>query len=159
MTTVELSNRIALNSAAAATLNAAARFWFVVAVAGQWMFACYIALVYGGAVVQGNLQAATSRLAHGYEAGNPVGNTVLFTHLLFAAAISFMGALQLIPKIRARFPLFHRWNGRIYIVVAFSASLHCRQRAFARREDFVETVGRAVDALQGWDAQAAVIRD
>ncbi len=119
MTTVALTNRIELNSAAAATLNAAARFWFVVAVAGQWMFACYITLVYGGAVVQGNLQASTSRLANGYEAGNTVGNTVLFAHLLFAAAISFMGALQLIPKIRARFPVFHRWNGRIYIVVAF----------------------------------------
>lgn len=119
MTTVEFTNRIELNSAAATALNAAARVWFVVAVAGQWMFACYIALVYGGAAVQGNLQAWTSRLAHGYEAGNTVGNTVLFTHLLFAAAISFMGALQLIPKIRARFPLFHRWNGRIYIVVAF----------------------------------------
>jgi hypothetical protein len=119
MTTVEWTNRIELHSAAAATLNAAARFWFVVAVAGQWMFACYIALVYGGAAVQGNLQASTSRLANGYEAGNTVGNTVLFAHLLFAGAISFMGALQLIPKIRARFPVFHRWNGRIYIVVAF----------------------------------------
>jgi len=119
LTTVAFTNRIEWHSAAAATLNAAARFWFLVAVTGQWMFASYIALVYGGAAVQGNLQAWTRRLAHGYESGNTVGNTVLFTHLLFASAISFMGALQLIPKIRSRFPLFHRWNGRIYIVVAF----------------------------------------
>lgn len=119
MGTAVLTSRIEWNSAAATTLNAAVRCWFVAAVAGQWMFASYIALVYGGAAARGNLQAWTSRLAHGYEAGNTVGNTALLTHLLFAAAISFMGALQLIPRIRTRFPVFHRWNGRIYIVVAF----------------------------------------
>jgi uncharacterized membrane protein len=31
--------------------------------------------------------------------------------------------LQLIPQIRNRFPVFHRWNGRIYIATAFTISL------------------------------------
>ncbi|MET0225680.1 MAG: DUF2306 domain-containing protein [Dokdonella sp.] len=106
-------------SLADAALGNAARFWFLVAAAGQSVFAFYIAFFYGGAAVQGRPEAWNEILPHGYVAGNTLGNAVLGAHLLFAAAITLAGTLQLVPSIRARFPRFHRWNGRAYVIVAF----------------------------------------
>jgi hypothetical protein len=100
-------------------LKTAAQFWFVVAVIGQWIFAFYISTVYGTTAAYGNFQAWNKTLAHGYESGNPIGNIGVGVHLLFAAVITIAGPLQLIPQIRSRFPVFHRWLGRIYIPVAF----------------------------------------
>jgi len=100
-------------------LKAAARFWFVVAVAGQWIFVAYIALHYGGSAMLGDVAAWNRSLPHGYEAGNTIGNIALAGHLLFAASLTFAGALQLVPQIRGRYPAFHRWNGRIFVVSAF----------------------------------------
>lgn len=106
-----------------AALANAARFWFLVAAAGQWVFAFYIAFFYGGSAVQGHPDAWNQVLPHGYVAGNTLGNAVLGAHLLFAAAITLAGTLQLVPAIRARYPRFHRLNGRIYVVVAFVMAL------------------------------------
>jgi hypothetical protein len=105
-------------SLADSALKTAAQFWFVVAVAGQWIFAYYIAARYGGSALQGNWQA-WDHLSNGYVAGNTLGNTAMVGHILLAAVIHFGGPLQLIPQIRARFPVFHRWSGRIYLPVAF----------------------------------------
>src|SRR5687767_2531243 len=41
-----------LGAASRLALTLASRIWFVVAVAGQWMFASYVALFYGGAAMQ-----------------------------------------------------------------------------------------------------------
>jgi hypothetical protein len=112
------SGELARDSFAESALQAAAKLWFLAAVAGQWMFAYYIAMRYGGSAVQGNLEAM-NHLPHGYEAGNTIGNATLFGHLLFAATITLGGPLQLVPQIRARFPTLHRWLGRLYIVTAF----------------------------------------
>jgi len=106
-------------SLADAALANAARFWFLVAAAGQWVFAFYIAFFYGGSAARGNPEVWNQVLPHGYVAGNTLGNSVLGAHLLFAAAITLAGTLQLVPSIRAHFPRFHRWNGRLYVVVAF----------------------------------------
>jgi hypothetical protein len=37
--------------------------------------------------------------------------------------ISIAGALQLIPGIRNRFPAFHRWNGRMFVLAAFTQAI------------------------------------
>jgi hypothetical protein len=33
------------------------------------------------------------------------------------------GAVQLVPQVRNRFPVFHRWNGRIYMLTAVTLSV------------------------------------
>lgn len=118
MNTTVAPGEWARDSFADGALQIAAKLWFLVAVAGQWTFAYYIAVRYGGAVSQGNFDAF-NHLPHGYVAGNTIGNAALFGHLLFAAVITFGGPLQLIPQIRARFLTVHRWLGRLYIVTAF----------------------------------------
>jgi hypothetical protein len=100
-------------------LEAAARLWFVVALVGQWLFAAYTAAFYGGSAARGDVLAWNKHLPHGYTAGDQLGNLALITHLVLAAVVSVGGPLQLVPRLRSRFPAFHRWSGRLYMLAAF----------------------------------------
>jgi Predicted membrane protein (DUF2306) len=123
MSTAVMTHRLDLNSAADKALKAAARLWFVVAVIGQFAFAFSVASFYGLTALRGNFQAWNKILANGYEAGATMGNAALAGHILFATVISIAGALQLIPGIRNRFPAFHRWNGRMFVLAAFTQAI------------------------------------
>ena len=104
-------------------LRIAAASWFVVAVLGQLMFVVYIAGFYGHAALQGQYEVWNKVLPHGYVAGDTINNGVVATHLAVAALITLGGALQIVSGVRRRFPAFHRWNGRVYVVAAFVMSL------------------------------------
>jgi len=123
MSTAVMTHRLELNSAAAGALKRAVQFWFVVTVIGQLVFAFTVASFYGMTALRGDLHAWNKVLAHGYIPGDGVGNVALAAHLLSAVVIILAGSLQLVPQIRERFPILHRWNGRLYIVTAFSVSL------------------------------------
>ena len=97
-------------------LQLAANFWFVTAVFGQWLFASYLILFYGKTAVSGEIHLWNAKLTHGYVPGDMIGNSAVIAHLLLAVIIMVAGPLQLIPKLRARLPAFHRWNGRIYLL-------------------------------------------
>jgi hypothetical protein len=104
-------------------LKTAAGFWFVVVLIGQLFFAFSIASFYGLPAFRGNWHAWNKTMTHGYTPGFLVGNAVVAIHLASAVIIILGGAIQLIPRIRQRAPAFHRWNGRIYMVFAFTVSL------------------------------------
>jgi hypothetical protein len=103
-------------------LNAAARFWFAIALTGQAIFVVYIVSFYGGAVMAGDWSRWNKVLAAGYIRGDSIGNAALAAHLAIAAVITLAGPLQLIPVIRTRFPVFHRWSGRVYLLTAVVTS-------------------------------------
>jgi hypothetical protein len=105
------------------SLTLAAQFWFLVAVTGQLIFVYYIAAFYGGAAIAGDFAAWNKVLPRGYIAGETMGNLVLGSHLFLALIITLCGPLQLIPQIRARAPIFHRWNGRVYLLTVILAAL------------------------------------
>ena len=111
------------NSIAKSALNNAGRFWFLVAAIGQLLFFAYIVVFYGGSTVRGDFDAWRKVLPRGMIAGDTTGNFLLATHLLMAAIITFGGLLQLLPAVRARVPVLHRWNGRLYMVIAITISL------------------------------------
>lgn len=123
MSTAALTQRLELNSIANAALKASVRFWFVVLLLGQLLFAFTIASFYGLTAARGNVHAWTKVLAHGIIPGDSMGNVALATHLISAVIIILAGTLQLIPQLRKRFPVFHRWTGRLYILTAFTVSL------------------------------------
>lgn len=104
-------------------LQYAARSWFAVAVAGQCMFAAYIAVLYGSTALRGEFAAWNRVMTHGYIEGAAAGNLATGLHLLGAAVIMLGGALQLLPGLRARAPRLHRWNGRLYLAAAVAASV------------------------------------
>ena len=103
---------------ASRALKNSARLWFAVAALGQWAFALYVTIHYGGWAARGNLAAWNKTVPHGYAPGETLGNGMLAAHLLFAALITTAGTLQLMPSVRARFPRFHRWVGRGYMIAA-----------------------------------------
>ena len=119
MSTDVMVHQSELAALADVALKAAVRSWFAVAIAGQLMFVYYIAVVYGGSAVRGEFGSWNRILAHGWVSGEPIGNAVLAAHLLFAAAIILCGTLLLIPVVRTRFPVMHRWLGRLYVPIAF----------------------------------------
>jgi uncharacterized membrane protein len=112
-----------LNPSAAGTLQAAAGLWFTVAFAGQVIFATSTALFYSMTALRGDMGAWNKHLVHGYTAGDPVGNTALIIHILCAVLVIFSGSIQFVPAIRRRAPVWHRWNGRVYIAAAFSIAV------------------------------------
>ena len=97
-------------------------FWFLCALAGQTMFAVYIAVFYGGSAIAGSLARWNDVLFNGLRPGDVIGNALLMLHLPLAFIITASGPLQLIPALRRRMPAFHRWNGRAYIAVALVIS-------------------------------------
>src|SRR5215470_4295733 len=110
---------------ASRTLKASAAFWFLAAVAGQWLFVYYIVAFYGPTLFTGNFESwnRNKGLVDGYVAGDLAGNLFLLSHVLIAAILTFGGTLQLIPQIRERAINFHRWNGRIFLFAATAAAL------------------------------------
>ena len=123
MSTAVWTTRLELSSVADKSLRAAARFWFVVALLGQFAFAISVAVFYGLTALRGNIQAWNRVIARGFETGATMSNTALVGHILFATVISIAGALQLVPGIRNRFPVFHRWNGRLFVLAAFTQAI------------------------------------
>jgi hypothetical protein len=113
-------------------LNATTAFWFSAAVIGQGMFVYYILSFYVGSALTGNLNSWNNVLQGGVIKGDIIGNLVLISHLLMALIITVGGPLQIIEKLRNKYRLFHRWNGRLYIVTAFVASIGGLYLNFAR---------------------------
>ena len=120
MSTAVMTPRLELDSAADGALKAAARFWFVVAVIGQLVFAFRTASFYGLTALRGDYHGW--RISQGHVAGNTLGNSAVAMHLLSAFVIMLAGAVQLVPQVRSRFPVFHRWNGRMYLLAALGVS-------------------------------------
>jgi hypothetical protein len=110
------ASRVERIASQALRLSAAA--WLSIAAAGQLLFVLYIVTFYGRAVAQGRLQDWSKVLSASYSPGHPFDNAVLFSHLLFAAIVTTVGVLQLVPAIRRRWPRFHRWSGRVFVVGA-----------------------------------------
>ncbi len=131
-------------------LKAAAGFWFVVAAVGQLIFVVYIASFYGRSVVEGDLARWNRIIYHGYVPGDHKGNFALGIHLLMAAMITLSGVLQLIPQIRSRAPVLHRWNGRFYILTAFTTSTAALYLVWIRGGnigDLSQNLGVSLDAV------------
>lgn len=104
-------------------LQRSAISWLVIALAGQLIFAFYVMGFYGRAAIEGRLSDWTRVLTHGHVAGDHLGNLMIWLHLFFTVFIVVSGAMQLIPSIRRSLPIFHRWNGRAYMIAALILSV------------------------------------
>jgi hypothetical protein len=104
-------------------LAASGVLWFIPACVGQWIFAYYIAVQYGASAFSGDWAAWNEIMVNGFIAGDLIGNIALLIHIAVAFVITIGGTLQLMPFVRNGAPVFHRWNGRVYIVIAFLTSV------------------------------------
>lgn len=100
-------------------LKSSAVIWFLTAMAGQIAFIYFIAAYYGSRTVTGNYGGWNDKpIIKGYVEGDGPGNVMFALHVLLAAVITLGGLMQLIPPLRQRFPALHRWNGRLFMVLA-----------------------------------------
>jgi tetratricopeptide (TPR) repeat protein len=78
-----------------------------------------------------------------------MGNLAVAIHLSSAVIILLSGAIQLVPLIRRRAPSFHRWNGRIYFVTAFTISIAGLYMMWFRGTvgDLPQHLGQSLDAV------------
>jgi uncharacterized membrane protein len=149
MSTLVLSAGANVSSMADNALRAAARLWFFVAVIGQLMLAAYVALFYGRTALQGQVEAWNRVMAHGYVRGHAAGNLAVIVHLAAALILIVGGALQFMPQLRDRVPLFHRWSGRVYLLTALTVSLTGLYMTWIRgiRGDFSQKLGGSLNAM------------
>jgi Predicted membrane protein (DUF2306) len=104
-------------------LTRAATTWVVVALVGQLIFSTYVTVVYGTAAVTGDTTRWNHVMPKGYVPGDTPGNAAIMSHVLLAVLIIVGGALQLMPAIRRRLPVLHRWVGRGYVIAVSLTSL------------------------------------
>ena len=100
-----------------AALRHAATFWFVMTAIGQGAFVAFILAFYYSRTLAGDLSRWNEKpLIQGYVAGDGAGNAGFAVHVILAALVTAAGLVQLVPQIRARWPRFHRWSGRTFLV-------------------------------------------
>lgn len=160
MSTAVMTNRLDLSSVADSALKAAARFWFVVAVIGQSVFAFAVASFYGLTALRGDFHGWSRFISRGYIHGDTMGNFAVAMHVTSAVMIMLAGALQLIPQIRSRFPAFHRWNGRIYMLAAVAIGTAGLYMTWIRGSvgDISQHIGGSLGAILIWLCVAMALR-
>jgi len=159
MSAAVISRRIELSSFPDTALKTAARFWFVVTFLGQLLFAFAVASFYSLTALRG-YHGWTRFITRGHVPGDAMGNTVVAAHVASAALVMMAGSLQLIPQIRNRFPVFHRWNGRIYVLTAVAASAAGLYLTWVRGTvgDNSQHIGASVGAVLIWVCAAMALR-
>jgi uncharacterized membrane protein len=150
MSTAVMTNRLELDSVADSALKSAAQFWFAVTVVGQLIFAFTVASFYALTALRGDYHKWN--FTNGYFPGLSMGNTAVVVHLASAVIIMLAGAVQLLPQVRNRFPVFHRWNGRIYMLTAVTLSVAGLYMTWFRGSvgDLSIHLGSTVNAVLIW---------
>ena len=104
------------SSRAVKALSIAATAWYTPVLIGQWIFVAYIFYAYCWPVLMGDITAWNEHLSQAYVPGRVLGNIFVAIHLGLAVIIHFLGPLQLVPRVRSKFPAFHRWSGRAFVL-------------------------------------------
>lgn len=147
-----------------AALKTSAVVWFVPAAIGQWIFAYYIAVQYGVSAFAGRWSSWNDIMANGLIAGDLAGNVAIVIHIAVAFWITIAGTLQLMPLVRNNARSFHRWNGRLYVLIAIATSVGALYMTWARDQlgGVVSDVGISINgvlilafALMAWRAAMA----
>src|SRR5262249_4042534 len=121
-------------------------------VVSQLVFAFAVASFYGLTMLRGDVTRWGKFISHGYVSGDSIGNLAVAMHLASAAVIMLAGAVQLVPQVRSRFPVFHRWNGRLYMLAAVAASVAGLYMMWFRRTvgDLPQHLGSSLAAVLIW---------
>ena len=123
MSEMNLSVPVQTNNVTQVLLRGTVKTWFVTAAIGHWIFLSYILAVFFPPIAQEGLQGLEGlHLPSGFREGDTFGNLAAVSHVLLAAVIIGGGPLQLIPAVRARFPVYHHWLGRSYLIAAVTSA-------------------------------------
>lgn len=87
------------------------------------LFGLYILAFYAGALADGSMEKWNNILPRLYEPNTPAATSGIGIHFAAGGIILILGFIQLIGKIRDRFPLLHRIIGRIYVAASLLAGI------------------------------------
>ena len=87
------------------------------------LFGLYILAFYFSSLFSGNLDRWNNILHGLYEKGYMTSTTGIGIHFAAGAIILILGSIQLVKSIQERYPVFHRWVGRIYIFSSLLAAI------------------------------------
>jgi uncharacterized membrane protein len=94
-------------------------------VAASWIsaacFGLYIVAFYLGAIPAGRMQQWNDNLPGLYEKTNVLSQGAMTAHLAAGAIVLMLGPIQLIARVRNRWPALHRWLGRVYVIASAAA--------------------------------------
>ena len=160
MSTAVMTNRLDLTTFADTALKSAARFWFVVTVAGQLLFAFAIASFYSLTALRGDYHGWGRFISRGHVPGDTMGNFAVAMHVASAVVVMLAGAIQLVPQVRNRFPVFHRWNGRVYMLAAVAIATAGLYLTWIRGTvgDLPQHMGATLNAILIWLCAAMALR-
>ena len=99
------------------------KVWLVSLMTAQLVFVVYLAAGYGFTGITQGLAEWKRFNSTAYVSNDALGNAMYAAHVLLAILMIIGGSLQLIPAIRSRFGKFHRYNGRLFVVLACCISL------------------------------------
>ncbi len=111
-----------------AKLSAAAFRWSsLLLVATVWcsaaLFGLYILAFYAAALYEGDMQRWNGVLPGLYVRDSVASTSGIGLHFATGGIILVLGSIQLIDKVRERFPALHRWIGRVYILSSLLAAI------------------------------------
>jgi hypothetical protein len=87
------------------------------------LFGLYILAFYAGALVEGEMAQWNEVLPRLYGPDTPVATAGIGLHFAAGGIILVLGCIQLIDRVRVRYPALHRWLGRLYVAAALLAGL------------------------------------
>jgi len=87
------------------------------------LFGLYILAFYADALFTGEMVRWNQVLPGLYDPDAPAATAGIGLHFATGGVVLVLGCIQLLGKVRDRFPTLHRWIGRIYVVSAFLAGV------------------------------------
>jgi hypothetical protein len=103
------------------------RWVAVIFVATVWisagLFGLYILAFYATPLYAGNLEKWNKILPGLYEKGSVASTSGIGLHFATGGIILMLGSIQLISSIRIRYPVMHRWIGRVYVLSSLLAAI------------------------------------
>jgi uncharacterized membrane protein len=147
-----------MSSVAEKSLKAATRLWFGVTVVGQLTFGFAVVSFYGLTALRGDYHGWT--ITNGHMPGITPRTPAVAMHLISAVIVMLAGAVQLVPGVRKRFPAFHRWNGRIYMLTAVVLSGAGIYMTWSRGSvgDIPQHLGSTLNLILIWIFAALALR-
>lgn len=87
------------------------------------LFGLYIVFHYAGAILAGTPEQWNANLPGLFAARAPASTAGIAVHFAAGGILLLLGPVQLIGRVRRRWPGFHRWTGRLYAGCALAAGL------------------------------------
>ena len=87
------------------------------------IFGLYILFFYAIALFNGETNQWNEILPGLYDDSNKASTIGIGIHFITGGIILILGCIQLFDRIRKRYPKFHRWVGRLYVLASMITAL------------------------------------